>query len=81
MNIGDKITNLGGINATDIPLGTEVSYTCGVCQSSLTTIIRMRNGKKVLGLDNRPWRKPGDRYPDLFSHGQQGTMTVLSLPK
>ena len=70
MKTGDTIENSGGVNATDIPVGAVVSYSNGICGSSTTTVVRMQDGKKVLGI-------PGS---DLFYHGQDGKMLITLLP-
>lgn len=84
MNIGDKITNQRhGVNATNIPVGATVRYDVftsanGVSGPTWTMEVRMLGDKKVLGFPNIPFGRPG--YPDQFVHGQNGSMTILTLP-
>jgi len=78
MKTGDRIVNANGVNATDIPVGAMVSYAHGVDGGSVDTCVCMREGKKVLGIPGVPFSRTG--YPDLFYHGQNGIMTILSLP-
>lgn len=71
MKIGDKIRNERyGVDGTDIPVGATVGYSCGVDGGTITTEVRLRALKKVLGI-------PGS---DQFLHGQNGPMTILALP-
>lgn len=78
MKIGDKITHNGGINATNIPVGAMVEYSCGCDGRGVTCEVSMREGKKVLAIPDIPFGMNG--YPDLFYHGQNGPMVILSLP-
>lgn len=70
VSVGDKITNPGGINATDIPVGATVRYTTGVDQKDGEYEVMLSKGKKILGLSGTP----------MWS-GHNGPMTVLSLPQ
>lgn len=72
MKIGDKIENaLLGIDGTDIPVGAEVGYECGVDRREVSTIVRMREGKKVLCVKDNE---------HTFMHGQMGAMIIRALP-
>lgn len=73
VQIGDRITNINGVNATDIPIGATVMYYFGVDGRGVIFHVVKHGTRKILSIDS------SDNCRQT-SHGQNGIMEVLTLP-
>jgi len=82
MKIGDTIENTRhGVNGTDIPVGAVVSYATGVDQKRINwTVVDTHCGKMLCLGDTPSTNHPTGQSPANCIHGQNGPMTIVSLP-
>lgn len=81
LRIGDIIVNQRyGVNGTSIPVGARVHYDVfisnnGILGPSWLMEVVECNGKKMLAFPAQ-----SDKTEQYLLNGQQGSMTILSLP-